>query len=818
MNSRIVVVLIFVGMLGVGFSGAAGEDEGVVSLSEKVLGMVDYEGFFPFYWEESTGKIWLEIGRWGSEFLYVTGLSAGLGSNDIGLDRGQLGQERIVRFERVGPKVLLVQPNYAYRAESESAAERKAVADAFAQSILWGFSVAAEEDGRVLVDATTFLLRDAHGVAGTLRRSNQGDYTIDETRSAVYLDRTKNFLRNTEWDIRLTFTGSSPGALVRSVAPDGAAVTVRQHHSFVALPDEGYTRRKFDPRAGANSVSYYDYATAIDEPLEKRWVHRHRLAKKDPSAAMSDPVEPIVYYLDPGTPEPIRSALLEGARWWNQAFEAAGYRDAFQVEMLPEDADPLDVRYNIIQWVHRSTRGWSYGGSVTDPRTGEIIKGIISLGSLRVRQDFLIASGLVAPYGDGGDTRAMQALALARLRQLSAHEVGHTIGFAHNFIASTAGRASVMDYPHPLIRIDADGGLDLSDAYDDGIGAWDKIAVAHAYQDFPEGTDEGAALEGIIQDGLRRGYSFLSDQDARQAGSAHPEVHLWDNGADAADELTRVLSVRAIALGRFSEANIAVGAPLATLEEVLTPLYLFHRYQVEAAMKVVGGLTYSYALRGDNQVATSLVDGAQQRKALGAVLETIGARALTLPEHIIGMIPPRSYEGRRHREIFNIRTGLGVDPIAMAETAADLTVHLLLNPQRAARLLEHHAREVGQPSLGEVLDGLLDATWFVGEEDGLSGEVLRAVNGVVLTRLLGLAANADASTQVRAVTHKAITGLRGRLRRSGRGDWAAHRAYAMVQIDRYLENPDEFAGSTPVVSPPGSPIGSAGSGWCSTGL
>ncbi|RPJ84554.1 MAG: DUF5117 domain-containing protein, partial [Acidobacteria bacterium] len=445
--------------------------------------MQKIDGFFPLYWDEAGGTLWLEIPHLGTEVLYVTGLTAGIGSNDIGLDRGQLGGTRVVSFERIGPKVLMVQPNYRYRAESGSADEQKAVRDSFATSTLWGFTVAAESGGRVLVDTTDFLLRDVHGVISRLRPAS---FRLDRSRSAVYMPRTKGFAKNTEMEATLTFTtegtntagaggGNDRGSL-SAVAPSADSVTVRQHHSFVDLPGTGFTPRRFDPRSGFGDFSYEDYSAPLGRPLTQQFIRKHRLEKKDPAAKVSDPVKPIVYYLDRGAPEPVRSALLEGARWWNQAFEAAGYRNAFQVELMPEDADPMDVRYNVIQWVHRSTRGWSYGGGVTDPRTGEIIQGHVTLGSLRVRQDYMLAEGLLTPYATGAEESAeARAMALARMRQLAAHEVGHAIGFGHNYYDSSKGYISVMDYPQPMVTLRAAGTVDTSRAYGNGIGEWDKV-------------------------------------------------------------------------------------------------------------------------------------------------------------------------------------------------------------------------------------------------------------------------------------------------------------------------------------------------------
>ena len=519
------------------------------NITEKVAGMEKFPGFFTFYWDAKAGKIWLEIDKWNSEFLYVESLPAGIGSNDIGLDRGQLGSSAIVRFDRTGPRVLLVAPNYNFRATSNNADERLAVRDAFAESTLWGFEVAAEEGNRVLVDATKFYLRDVHQVTNTLQRGQQGTYRLDETRSAFYLPNTKNFPQNTEVETTLTFTGEPTGQYVRQVVPVPEAITVRERHSFVQLPPAGFKPRVLDPRAGYFGIDYMDFATPIEEPVTKRYIARHRLQKKDPSARVSEAAEPIVYYVDRGAPEPVRSALLEGARWWSQAFEALGYKDAFRVEVMPPDVDPMDVRYNVIQWVHRSTRGWSYGNALVDPRTGEIIQGRVSLGSLRDRQDFLIAEGLLAPY-DKTNTASPKLLemVLARLRQLSAHEVGHTLGLQHNYAASPVNRASVMDYPAPRAKLGADGVPDLSDAYAKGIGEWDKVAIAYGYQDFAPGTDEAAELDRTLSEAFARGLMYLTDQDARPPSSSSSVAHLWDNGSNAIDELNNVMKVRAAAL------------------------------------------------------------------------------------------------------------------------------------------------------------------------------------------------------------------------------------------------------------------------------
>src|ERR1044071_30217 len=782
------------------------------SITEKVAGMEKFPGFFPFYWDAKAGKIWLEIDKWNTEFLYVESLPAGIGSNDIGLDRCELGNSDIVRFERVGPRVLLVAPNYRFRASTNNPDERLAVKDAFAESTLWGFEVAAEDGNRVLVDATNFYLRDVHQVTNTLQRGQQGTYGLDASRSAFYLPNTKNFPQNTEVETTLTFTGDPTGQFVRQVVPVPEAITVRERHSLVQLPPAGFKPRVFDPRAGYQDIAYMDFATPIEEPVTKRYITRHRLQKKDPTARVSEAVKPIVYYVDRGAPEPVRSALLEGARWWNQAFEAIGYKDGFRVELMPADVDPMDVRYNVIQWVHRSTRGWSYGNSLTDPRTGEIIQGRVSLGSLRDRQDFMIAEGLLAPY-DKTNTASpkLMEMVLARLRQLSAHEVGHTLGLQHNYAASPVGRASVMDYPAPRAKLGPDGVPDLSDAYAKGIGEWDKVAIAYGYEDFAPGTDESAALDRTLSDAFSRGLMYLTDQDARPPSSASSVAHLWDNGSNAVDELRDVMKVRAAALRRFGENNIREGAPMATIEDVLVPIYMYHRYQVEAASKLIGGQDYTFSVKGKGDRNPQIVSPEEQRRALTTVLDTLKPESLAVPESLLRLIPPRPSGYPRTREDFRIRTQPVFDALAPAEAITDHVAGFLFNQERAARLVQFHARDARNPGLGEVIDRILAATWKAPAANGYAGEIQHTVNMVVLTNLMSLAANGRASNQVRAIASWKIDQLKNWLntQRSLTADEnrRAFLYYSAEQIKRFQDDPKKMNLTNPQPPPDGQPIG-----------
>ena len=820
------------------------------SIDERTSGMKKLDGFFPLYWDERSGSLYLEITRFDTDFLFSNGLSAGLGSNDIGLDRGRGGAGRVVRFQRVGPRVLLVQPNQSFRSSSSNALERKAVEDSFAKSVLWGFTIAAESDGRVVVDATDFFLRDINGAGNSLR---PGNYRVDRTRSAFYLPNTKNFPKNTEVDVTLTFvneatggggggggpaqgpqpivTGGAAGGggggggggfggslfsgTVGSVTPTPEAVTLREHASFVELPDGNYQPRMDDPRAGYGGMSFLDYSAPITEPIQIRYIRRHRLQKKDPAAAMSEAVQPIQYWVDSGAPEDVKKALIEGASWWNQAFEAAGFRNAFKVDVLPEGADPMDVRYNMINWVHRSTRGWSSGGTVTDPRTGEIIKATVTLGSLRDRQDYMIFEGLLSPYVNGNEKPAiLYETAMARIRQLSAHEVGHTLGLGHNYYSSGKGWISVMDYPHPLEKLKEDGTIDLSEAYAPRIGDWDKVAINYGYREFAKGTEEAAALKKILADAWDGDLRYFTNQDT----DIHPRSDQWSNGTNQADELNRMMKIRRAALDRIGERTIRMGAPMTTIEEPLVPIYMHHRYAVESASSMIAGQDFVYAMRGDGRTPTKWETAANQRLALEALAATLKPAELTISRKILDSIPPRPPGYGLHRELFPRTTGEAFDPLGPATVAADVTIGFVLQHDRAARMVAQQAVDSTLPGLGEVIDRLTKATFDAVTTSPYEAEVRRATERVLIDRLMWLATAAP-NGQARAIASMKLQRLGTRLKTTNgkaEPDVAQHTLLSAT-ITRFLERPAEVARVMPPPNaPPGAPIGDGGQNWLAT--
>ena len=764
------------------------------------------QGFFTFFLKESKNQVLLEIDEFEKEFLYINSLSTGIGNNDIGLDRGQLGQERIVFFKKMGDKIFLIQPNLKYRAVTENESEKKSVKEAFAKSVLYGFKIEKEIKGKYYINLTPFLLQDAHGVSLRLKKIGEGNYTVDDSRSAINYRKTKSFPHNVEFDVMLTFKGNPEGFLISSVTPSPEAITVNQHHSFVKLPDENFSPRKFDPRSGAIPFKYFDYSSPVNESLIKNFIIKHRLEKINPDLQFSEPLKPIVYYIDPGIPEPIRSAVIEGGKWWNDAFENIGYKNAFRIEMLPKDADPLDVRYNVIQWVHRSTRGWSYGASVVDPRTGEIIKGHVSLGSLRIRQDFLIALGLTEEpyaYNQNKDQQILD-LALNRIKQLSAHEIGHTLGFAHNFAASAKDRASVMDYPHPKLKL-IDGKINYEDAYKDGIGDWDKISVAYSYSHFPESIEEDKALQNILKKSVEQGYKFISDYDARPIGGAHPSAHLWDNGDNSVNELRNILKIRKIALDNFYINHIKENETVSLLEDRLVPVYLLHRYQIEAVSKIIAGQEYSYAVKTNGNVPkTEILKKSFQKEALDLILLTLKPKNLSLPNRLLDLFPARSYGFSRNRESFDSQTGPTFDYLGISNMLSDKILKLLLHPNRASRLVQQKALDDTHFSLFEMIDQIFESTIKNIPNQSYNRELQNIVNFNVLKNIMSLGASDYAYPQVRAIVYEKLLEIRSWLRENNEIEY---KLYFISEIDRFFEEPETYKETNSLRIPDGSPIG-----------
>ncbi|MDQ6691104.1 MAG: zinc-dependent metalloprotease [Gemmatimonadota bacterium] len=774
--------------------------------SSKTAGLERRDGFIPILLDNKLGKIYLELPQDSMRALMMLTLATGLGSNPIGLDRGASGRTYVARFDRNGDRVLVVLENWNYRSSAtNNPAHIRTVAEAFPPSTSGSLPIISQDGGKAVVDATDFFMRDWNEVAGTIAAANEGTYTVARDRSSIYRPYTKSFPENSEIDVALTFTTNGrPGQIIASIVPDGRAFTLRQHISLLKLPDDGFRTRVLDPRVGYFAVIYKDYAQPIQLPLEVRLATRHRLERVNPADPNSPIKNPIVYYIDRGIPEPIRTATREGVSWWTDAFDRAGLKGAFRVEDLPEGVDPMDARYNVVQWENRNERGWSVGGALTDPRTGEMIKGMALLDSHRARTDYNLYAGLMGADASAADT----AFVLARVRQVSAHEVGHTLGLAHNYIASTYERGSVMDYPPPRLTLDASGNIDLSSAYAVGPGAYDVFAIHWGYGIFPPGTEQDS-LNAIVADGLRKGFLFLSDADARPEYASDPRTNLWDD-VSAMEFLKRQSDVRRVALSRFNERNIRVGEPVALLQERFVPIYLLHRFAINAVSKTIGGMEYSNAVRGDQQQATRPIDGATQRRALSALIEQLSPGQLEIPDRILALLGPRPYSYGPYVELFQTRTRPAFDELGAARTLAQLIVDAILQPERAARLVQFYRFGIRQLTLGEVIDSLT-SDWRPGNTGSLQWDAMRRVkHRAVADRLLLLAADKDAAPEVRAIVELKMNTLRIRaksLAGTGTEDNRAQWTAIAADFTRWLERRELPTPSPALRPPPGDPFG-----------
>lgn len=764
------------------------------------------QGFVNFYYEPNEGELYLEVNRLNQPFLLVTSLPEGVGSNDIGLDRGQLGQTRMVQFERQGPYIQLKQLNTQYRANTQNVAEKRAVAEAFADSVLWQGKLLSGKPNMVAIGE--LVLNDLHGVTNVLKQTGQGNYRLDLTRSAILPAGVKSFEKNSDVDVQLTFTADVAGEQVAKVTPDGTFMSVRMRYSFVELPDEGYQARAYHPMSGYLSDEYRDYATPFSAPLQQRVILRHRLHKLNPGPAPSKVVKPITYYLDPGVPEPIRSALLDGARWWESAFTQAGFINGFKVELLPQDADPQDIRYNMIQWVHRATRGWSYGAALTDPRSGEIIKGHVTLGSLRVRQDYLIAKGLTAGWRDrNAAEEAAQALALARIRQLAAHEVGHTLGLDHNFAASTNQDASVMDYPHPKIRLKGKD-IDISEPYIVGVGPWDNFAIAYGYSDEGDATAQFALQNQLLAEVARKGLRYIGEADSRQQDASHAYASLWDSGADPIAQLVELNNIRAKAIEGFSSSALLAAEPLGELADTFVPIYLLNRYQIEAVAKFIGGIDYSYQSIGEGS-RWSFIAPPLQLAGLDALLSTLDAASLTVPSTLLETLVPKAGNYQPTRESFESGLGVMSDPLGMAEVSARHSVSLLLMPKRLNRVSQASMADNEQLSVETLLNKLFAATLYQENKLGLVEGVWMRVNAVVIDAILSSYHDPQTSAEVKAVINERAQFLLKQLKAKANrtnAKVAAHYYWLEQGLSAGLLDAHKKLIPKPLSLPPGSPI------------
>lgn len=775
------------------------------------------EGLLPVYVDRAKGTILLSLPAPDADgvsgrFLYLTALRTGMGSAPVGLDRAAIGDTQVLVFRRLGKKVFAEYENPRFRAAGAPAPEQTAAREAFATSTVWAGEVAGTEgDGRILVDISSFLTRDVMGAADALKRADEKGYRLVPELSAANPSAVKVFPENLEFEARQTYQSDTPGPESRNIAPDAKLITLQVRHSLVKLPAPGYEVRRFDPRAGVFGSTVLDYAAPLGADIVGQVAHRFRLEKTDPAAARSPVKRPIVFYVDRAAPEPIRTALKEGAAWWAAAFEAAGYQDAYRVEILPEGVDPLDVRYNVINWVDRATRGWSVGQSVRDPRTGEILKGSVLLGALRVRQDMLIFEGLAGAdkVGTGGPNDPVE-VSLARLRQLAAHEVGHSLGFAHNFAGSTQDRASVMDYPAPRVTLVA-GKPDLSDAYGVGLGAWDRFIVDWLYGQVAAGAAGEAALAAKARAEMASGARYVTDGDSRPAGAAQPWGALWDDGADPTAELTRMMGVRRAALDRFGLSALRTGEPVANLRRKYVPIFLLHRYQVDAVAKQVAGIDYPYAVKGDAREAAPIVPAAQQRAALDALLATLKPAELDTPDALIPLLSA-GWSGDNDRQ-FEIEVFDGdpvFDPLTAADVAAGLTLEALTAPDRLGRLVEQHRRDATLPGAGEVLDRLIGTVFTPAA--GRGAEIARRLQTRAVLDLAAVSRRAETSPAVSAEIDQRLADLAARLKASaGEGADRAHR----LRLAGLIADRDEMARvlAQPKLKPtvpPGMPIGDDG--------
>ena len=688
MSAAAFVVFLFLASAGLAAAAESpsGSANDTPTIADFTKGMTRLGGFLPLYRQERDGALFIEIPASGSpDFLYQASLASGLGRRELSLDRGYSDATRLVTFRRFGGNVLLIQRNTNYFTPSAEFGSDHDSGYSFPDSVIAAFGIKAKDGGALLIDATDFFKRDRIGLAAILKSNKQGKYALDQNLSAVDSFSAKVSDEAIDVEAILNFTRSDANTtseekqekdLLSDVVADRNAILVREHYSLYKLADIGsspYKPRIFDPRAGYFDLTFNDLSQPPTESLRRSYIQRHLLIKTDPATTVSETKTPIVFYIDPSVPAELRPLVKEAVSWWNPAFEAAGFRNALRVEdVLPQNIDPLSIGVNVITWVPRMTRGWSYGTTVVDPRTGQILKALVRLDGMRLRADRLLFDALTIPYTDHPDFAERKAALEQRFKLLVAHEVGHTLGLRHQYIGSAQGNSSVMDYPFPNITLDADGIPRLRDVFPNAVGPWDKIMIQYGYQSFAP-DEEAARLRDLIDGAERQGFYWMTDDDADQAD---PFVQKWDFGADPVAALNTVLSIRKAALRRFSRAAIPANEPLATLQDALVPVYLLHQFAVKPVAAMLGGFTYRYSMR--DQVMPEPVSSEQQRQALHALLSTLDPVVLNPGNHVLELMSPRPSSYPATPESFSGSTGVIFDAVRPIENAASITMQEIL--------------------------------------------------------------------------------------------------------------------------------------------